>query len=172
LTFGEKCGILLGRIGQRDNGNRRDKMARFSCTFYDAYGRPTKRQIEVETQALLADYVAVATIVVAALQDVTDLGLARIDLIIEDITAGFSTTPGSNIDVGATFSGILYDKGGAKASLKVPGIKASLVSIDGTVNIEQINVAAYLSLYEQDIGVLLLSDGEQIDTWLSGVLDR
>jgi citrate lyase alpha subunit len=128
--------------------------------------------IEVETQALLADYITVAAAAVAALQDVTDLGLARIDLIVEDITTGFAVTAGSNVDVGATFSGILYNKGGAKASLKVPGIKADLVSIDGTVDIQETDVAAYLALYEQDGGTLLLSDGEQIDTWLSGVLDR
>jgi hypothetical protein len=147
-------------------------MAKFSCTFLDAYGRTTKRLVEVETQALLADYVTVAGTFVDAVGDVTDLGLVRIDLIVEDITAGFAVTDGANVDTGATFSGILYDKGGAKASLKVPGIKPALVSVDGTVDIEGVAVAAYLALYEQDGGVLLLSDGEQIDAWLSGVLDK
>lgn len=145
-------------------------MPYLSLTLADDYGRTTKRILQMGTQALLADYVTAAGAVVEDLEDVTDLALVRADLVIDAIVSGFSVTEGANVDVGATFSGFVEDGNGKKASTKVPGFKASLVDDDGTVPITG-DTADYLANFE-DGGYLMLSDGEQIETWIRGSLDR
>lgn len=144
--------------------------AYLSCTLGDAYGRTTKRLYEMDAQTLLADYVTVAGAFKAALQSVTDLQLVRADLLIPAIITGFAVTAGANVDVGATFSGFIKDGDGKKASLKLPGVKASLVDADGSVEITGV-IATWLAEFE-DGDDFMLSDGEQIDSWIRGTLDR
>lgn len=143
----------------------------FSVTLVDDHKRTTARKYELEAQLDLAAYAAVASVVAGALEDVTDLGLIRMQLVIpiEDV---FSVTEDANVDVGATFSGYVYEGAGKKASLKVPGIKIALVGDGGKIDLEGAEVAAWLALFEEDGGALLLSDGEQISDWIAGTLDK
>lgn len=143
---------------------------KLSCSFVDSYGRPTKRVYGMEDQADLAAYLAVVADFVADIEDVTDLGLVRADLIIPVTGADFDVTAGANVDVGGTFSGFLDTGGGKKSSLKVPGIKSALVNSDGTIPITGV-VATYLADFETD-GGFNLSDGEQISSWIKGTLDK
>jgi hypothetical protein len=62
------------------------------------------------------------------------------------------------------------DAGQKKASFKIPGIKLSLVAADGSVA-DAGATATLLDLFE-DADVYNLSDGEQIETWIKGSLDR
>jgi len=71
--------------------------------------------------------------------------------------------------VGATFNGELHGGNGKRASLKVPGIKDALIAADGTVPITG-DVATLLALYDNG-SECMLSDEEQIATWLAGKLD-
>lgn len=144
-------------------------MPYFHVVLADSYGRQTRKRIEVETQTLLGDYENVANALAADLQNVTDLQLLRIDLVVS-MAESFAGVAGSNIDVGATFSGYLQGGDGKKASLKLPGIKASLVASDGTVPITG-NVSDYLDNW-LTAGDLMLSDGETISAWISGSLDK
>jgi hypothetical protein len=146
-------------------------MAFLSLSMIDSFGRTTKKLVELETQVDLAAYQAAAVAYLAALQAVTDLGVVRADLIIDAISAGFAVTAGANVDVGATFSGLITDGNGKKASLKLPGIKLSLVDADGSVDVEDVTVAAWLAQYLA-AGAFMLSDGETIASWLAGILDK
>jgi hypothetical protein len=145
--------------------------AKLSLTLVDAYGRTTKRIIGMEDQALLADYETAAAALLTDLAAVSDLGVVKADLII-NVSGAEQTDPvaGANVDVGGTFSGWIALGDGKKASLKVPGIKPALVSADGTIPIVD-DVADYLANWETT-GDFNLSDGEQIDSWIRGALDK
>lgn len=146
-------------------------MPKLSVTLIDAYGRTTHRVYGMEDQALLADYTAAAAAFLTDLGGVSDLGVVRADLIINvDGVEATDPVAGANVDVGATFSGLIVDGNGKKASAKVPGIKASLVSADGSIAISGAT-ASYLANFEDEAD-LNLSDGEQIDSWIRGSLDK
>lgn len=147
-------------------------MASFlSLTYVDDYGRTTKRIVEIESQALLTDYETKAAAYVTAVTPMTDLGLVRVDLVLQAIATGFAVSADANVDVGATFSGILAAANGKKASHKLPGIKDALVEADGSVDIANVTVKAYIDQF-LTAGDYMLSDGQTIETWLRGSLDR
>lgn len=141
-----------------------------SLTLADSFGRTTTKLFEMKQELLHADQVLDAQGIITELENVTDLGVIRADIIYRGVDAGFAPTAGSNIDVGATFTGYIVGGNGKKASLKLPGIKLSLVDSDGSVPISGA-VDTFLNDFEEDM-VLYLSDGEQIDSWISGRLDK
>jgi len=145
--------------------------AKLSVTLVDDYGRTTKRVIGMEDQTLLADYDTAAAALLTDLAAVSDLGVVKADLII-NVDGAEATDPetGANVDVGGTFSGWIASGDGKKASLKVPGVKASLVSADGSIAITG-DMAAYLANWGT-AGDFNLSDGEQISSWIRGALDK
>lgn len=141
-----------------------------SLTLVDAYGRQTTKLLEMRNELLHADQVIDAQLIINELQAVTDLGVIRADIIYRGVDAGFAVTPGANVDTGATFTGTIADGNGKKASFKIPGIKPALVNPDGSVPITGA-VETFLDTFYEGM-VLYLSDGEQIETWLTGVLDK
>jgi len=143
-----------------------------SLTMQDSYGRQTRRIIEVERPATIELLVVAAGTISTALEAVTDLQLVRADWIIQAVDAGFAGQEGSNVDVGGTISGLLTDGNGKKASLKIAGIKTSFVQGDGSLDLADEDLAAYLALFESDGGIASLSDGEQIASWIKGSLDK
>ena len=143
----------------------------FSLTFVDSRGRTTVRRLEVEDQTLLATYQSLAASLMTEYEALTDLGLLRMDLVLS-MGETFTVTADSNIDVGATFSGFVDGEGTKKASLKVPGIKMALVEGDGTIKLDTAAIDAWLDRYLASGGDLLLSDGEQIGSWIKGSLDK
>jgi hypothetical protein len=77
------------------------------------------------------------------------------------------------VDVGATFSGFVGDADGKKASLKVPGITMSFVGTLGVIDPTQTEIATFLDLYgDPPDNKFRLSDGEWIETWITGTLDK
>ena len=144
--------------------------AKLSVTLVDSKKRTTKRVYGMETQALLADYVTAGTAFLASLGAVSDLGIVKADFLIPLTGLATAAVAGSNIDVGATFSGWLDTTEPKKASTKIPAIKDSLVSADGTVAITGAT-ATYLAEFETAAD-MNLSDGEQIDNWIKGTLDK
>lgn len=146
---------------------------KYSFTMIDAYGRNRSMILEAEEVLLLADQVTALENVITQLAAVTDLGLVRADLIYVGKGTPFAVTAGANRDTGATFSGLIEAGNGKKASTKVPGIKASLVNPDGTITLTNADVEDWIELFVEDTPhTLLLSDGETIDTWLKGTLDK
>lgn len=144
-----------------------------SLTLVDDYGRQTRKVIEMKDLTLLVDQITALEAVITQLAAVTDLGLVRADLIYEGAGTPFAVTAGANVDVGATFSGYLEAGNGKKASTKVPGIKAALVDDDGSIPLDDADMEDWLELFVEDTPyTLMLSDGETIDYWISGSLDR
>lgn len=142
---------------------------KLSVTFDDAYGRTTNRVYGMETEALLADLQTNAAAFITAVTAVTDLGCVKANIIVPVTDPTFAETAGANVDVGATASGWV-DAGMKKASMKIPGIKASFVAADGSVAITAA-IATFLALFE-DAAKFNLSDGEQIESWIRASLDR
>lgn len=144
--------------------------AKLSATFVDSKKRTTKRTFGMEDQVLLADYVTAATAFLAAFGAVSDLGLVKANFIIPLTGLGTSAVALSNIDTGGTFSGWLDTVDPKKASTKIPGVKDALVGADGSIAITGA-VATYLAEFETAAD-MNLSDGEQIDNWIKGALDK
>ena len=144
--------------------------AYLSLTMGDDYGRTTSRRFEMIQQSTIGEYITAIEAFLTQLAAVTDLSVIRADLVVLAAGTAFAVTAGANVDVGATFSGLVEDGDGKKASMKVPGIKASLVSADGSVPITGA-VAAWLGNFE-DGEDWQLSDGEYIEAWIKGALDR
>lgn len=142
---------------------------KLSVTMDDAYGRTTTRVYGMEDEALLANLQTSAAAFLAALEAVTDLGCVKANFIIPVTSPEWAETAGANVDVGATFSGWIT-AGMKKGSLKIPGIKPALVAADGSVA-DAGATATFLNEFESAAD-FNLSDGEQIDTWIRGALDR
>lgn len=142
-----------------------------SLQMVDSMGRTTTKRIEMKPDVLLADMILAGQAVVDALEDVTDLGVVRGDIVIKAALTGFAVTEGANVDVGATFSGYIEGGNGKKASHKVPGFKASLVNEDATITLDGVT-ATYLGKFVDPGYIAMLSDGERIDAWIKGALDR
>lgn len=138
-------------------------------TLDDAYGRTTQRTYGMEETATLAQMQADAAELLAALEAVSDLGCVKARISFDVTSPEYAEVAGANVDTGATFSGWIT-AGQKKASLKIPGIKPASVETDGSV-LDAGVVATFIDLFE-DADVFNLSDGEQIDTWIRGALDR
>jgi hypothetical protein len=148
-------------------------MPYLSLTLGDSFGRTTRKLVEMEEAASLALYVNAANAFIDELENVTDLSVVRSDLILDGLLHTFAVTEGANVDVGATFSGYIYDGDGKKASFKLPGIKLSLVDPDGSVpitdDVEDL-LGFFIDIPEENS--FRLSDGESIGTWIKGTLDK
>jgi hypothetical protein len=145
-----------------------------SLSLVDGFGRITRKRFEMTDQLLLADYINNANALIAALDTITDLEILRADIVMtEEATLPAKDPTGSNVDVGATFSGYVGDAEGKKASLKVPGIALSYVDPDGTIDVSNADVAAFLDLFgDPPDNKFKISDGEYIEDWITGTLDK
>lgn len=148
--------------------------AYLSVTLADGYGRTTSKRWEMTGQLLLADYISNANLALAELNDITDLEIIRANLVFEgELTLPSGDATGSNVDVGATFVGFVGDAENKKAVLKVPGITMAKVGTGGVIDIEDADVAAFLDLFgDPPNNKLKISDGEYIESWITGTLDR
>lgn len=148
-------------------------MPYLSLTLRDDFGRETVKRFELVPQSTLAEYDDACEAIVDALALITDLGIVRHDLVLTAFVSGGGTiAEGANVDVGATFVGEIDGGNGKKASHKVPGIHMTYVGADGSIDVTQEDIAAYLGLFLDGTGVCLISDGEDMDVWLTGRLDR
>lgn len=138
-------------------------------TLDDAYGRTTARVYGMEEETTLAQMQTDAAELLAALEAVTDLGCVKATISFEVTSPEWDEVALASVDRGATFSGWII-AGQKKASLKIPGIKLSLVGADGSVADSGVT-ATFLDLFES-ADVYNLSDGEQVASWIRGALDR
>ena len=145
-----------------------------SVTLVDGRGRETSKRIEMVEQILWADLVTNANNVLTELDAVTDLQIIKADLVIQnELSLPVKDPADSNRDTGATFVGYVQGGGGKKATLKVPGFPMSKVGDGGFIDLTDTDVAAYLANWlESAPHLALLSDGENISSWIQGTLDR
>ena len=139
-----------------------------NITLVDSYGRLTTKRVET-TDALLAGAKTSIGNYATALNALTDLELVRVTYSEVDDAAAFAGTGTSNVDVGATFRVKLAD--GALAPHKIPGFEIGHVGGGGGIDPADVDVAAYFALYATG-GTLRMSDGEAVDSVVSGQLDR
>jgi hypothetical protein len=143
-----------------------------SLGLQDSFGRRKKMLVETKDLGVeLTDQITAINGVLTLLNAVTDLAVVRADWLIQGIGTPFAGAATSNVDVGATFVGELIDKNGERATHKLPGIILSLVDTDGTIDLTGAAVDAWLDQF-LSAGVLRLSDGEQIASWIAGTLDK
>jgi len=142
---------------------------KLSVTMDDAYGRTTTRVYGMEDEALLATLQTSAATFLTALEAVTDLGCVKANFIIPVTSPEWDEIALASVDRGATFSGWIT-AGMKKGSLKIPGIKLSLVAADGSVA-DAGATGTFLDEFESAAD-FNLSDGEQIAAWIRGALDR
>ena len=135
----------------------------------DSFGRIYSKEIETDTQVLATAQTEIDAFL-TVLAAMTDLGVLSVKYSYRDGTQGFAVTAGSNRDVGATFQGLNQVGGGV--ALKVPGIKSSLVGAQGTIDLAQGAVAAVLNYYLTAGGSFTLSDGDTVESWVKGTLDK
>jgi hypothetical protein len=144
--------------------------ATLHLTLEDTKGRQTKRQVGMETETLLADYLTNITAYAAALEPITDLALIKTVLAIDVTGDEFAATAGASVDIGAKFSGWLDTVPSRKASLGLPGIKDALSGDDGSVPNTGV-MATYTALFET-AAKFTISHGQQFASWIKGTLDR
>jgi len=123
----------------------------------------------MEETTTLAQMQTDAAEFLTALAAVSDLGCVKGSISFDVTSPEYAQVADSNIDTGATFSGWI-DEGMRKGTMKIPGIKYSLVGADGSVAIAGAT-ATFLALFE-DADVFNLAHGNQIESWIKGSLDK
>ena len=147
-------------------------MAILSLSMIDAQGYTTAKRIELVPEELLADYMAVAVQVCTDLAAVSELQVFKAQLILPVAGTPYGSVGAAGyVDKGCTITGLVDGGGGKKASVKIPSPEAAGVNADGTIDLANGAVAAFLAHFESD-GDCLLSDGEDIASWLRGLVDR
>jgi hypothetical protein len=143
-------------------------MAIFDLTVQleDDYGRGATKRFEAD----VLDFAAMQTAVTAFLTDLA--AMTKLAIITYTIAQKQSYTDsalsGANRDAGVTLS-VRKDDGG-KAVLKVPDPVSGVVLGDGSVDLTDANVVAYVDNWIS--GDFKISDGEDVTALLSGKLDE
>lgn len=142
----------------------------FIATFsrIDSFSRMYSKQFELEATTLADALVQIATIELAY-APVTTGGDRKKTLSYLVEIGSADPAAGSNRDVGATFVGLTVD--GDTAVVKVAGFLQSLADEYGNIPLDNADVAAFLGLFEA-AGPCRVSDGEVVEVWLRGTLDK
>ena len=137
-----------------------------SVSMVDAFGRNKTKRFQLE-EVDYATAMASATGFVQDLLDVSLMGMTSFSLAtkVANISAAEA---GANVDVGATITALKAD--GDKAPLKIPHPLPAAINPDGTIDLTETAMAAFLANYTS--GNVLISDGETVTSFLSGKLDK
>lgn len=137
-----------------------------TITLRDAFTRETTKRFEGD----FVDFVTAQTALVLLVSDLDALSDAQVIRYTCGQKADYAgnLVAGANLDEGISLSVVKTD--GAKATLKVPAPALSVVNADGTVDITAALVTDYVDNWIT--GTWYVSDGEEVDSLLSGKLDR
>ena len=139
-----------------------------NLVFRDSKGRDKRKKVELSTtDAALGETAGAAA--AALFQAVTQCAIVRYDVYGRNEVSA-SPDAGSNIDAGMTVTVQLAGRD-KKATLKWPAPTEAIQQSDGTLILTDTDVAA-LEDFFQSGGTGLLSDGELIDSFLTGKLDK
>lgn len=138
-----------------------------SLTAIDAYGRTTSKRFE-NNRATIADAVTDAGTLVTAWQAVSDLGITKYE-IAQATAQSVSAQAGSNLDTGGTVH-VSLDNSKLYA-IKIPGIKASLINTDGSIDLADEDLIAYVAQFLTG-GHLRMSEGNYVTGMRYGELDK
>ena len=137
-------------------------------TLQDAYARQGAKSFEcVETTVAAAQ--AAASDLYTDFGGVSDLGLVKETYSTESLVFG-AAQAGANLDTGGTLRLRVND--GSVYSMKIPGIKPSLVNSDGSIKADSEAILAYVANFEAS-GKFRVKNGTQyVIGILGGELDR
>lgn len=135
-------------------------------TLQDAYTRRTTKRFEGD----FLDFVTAQTALVLLVADLDALSESQVIAYSCSQKSDYagSLVAGANNDAGITLSVMKTDN--EKAVLKVPAPIASVINADGTVDITAEEVTDYVDNWIT--GTWTISDGEEVDSLLSGKLDK
>jgi hypothetical protein len=125
-----------------------------SVTYVDGYGRTTTRRVGTESTTLAAAAADAA---------------ALIDAMEETTASEAAAGAGSNLDVGATLTVTLSNT--KKYPFRIPGIMAEKLNADGSVKVDDADIATLLALFGEEAH-LRVSEGDFIVNVLHGTLDK
>jgi hypothetical protein len=132
----------------------------------DDYGRTTSRRFTV-TDALMADALTSVGGLITDFLDVSDLGTMKHDIALRTVATNAAQT-GANKDVGGTLHCVLDN---AKMyPLKIPGIKDTMLNPDGSIDIADAAIIAYVANFLTG-GKFRVSEGNYVTEILYGELD-
>ena len=144
---------------------------KMSIKLVDDYERYTTKRYELKT-ADPAQAVTDALVVAPLLAAATDCGLVSCTVLIEAGITPTTPTANANLDAGATIQGRLAGTAGKFASTKIPAPLAAYIEPDGTIDLTNATLKAFLDKWIPATDLLLISDGEGVTEWLKGTLDR
>jgi len=136
-------------------------------TMVDDYGRSLTKGFETDA-ATIANAITYTEAGLTALHAISDAGWQK-----QDYLSAATTTQapgaGANRDVGATLRVTLNN--GKNYALKIPMPAAGIVNPDGSIDIGDADLLAYVALFEVG-GHLRVSEGNYVTALLSGALDK
>jgi hypothetical protein len=142
-----------------------------SIKLIDAYGRTSTKRVELATD-VVATAVTDAPLVATALATASDCGLVSCTILVDSGATPTTPTAGGNLDAGVSIQGLLAGTTGKYATLKIPAPLAAYIDPDGSVDLANATLKAYLDYWTEAVIKCLISDGEEVDSWIKGTLDR
>ena len=140
-----------------------------SIQMRDSYGDIYTKEIETDTLVLATAQAEIAAFLLV-LEPITDLGVVSVKYSYRDTAGAFDPVANSSRDVGATFQGV--NQVGQNVSLKIPGIKSTFVGAQRTIDVTNVSIDAALDYWLTGTGSFTLSDGDTVESWTKGTLDR
>jgi hypothetical protein len=146
--------------------------ALLSLTLVDKQGYTMNKRIELATEVDPADYLINGAAIATDLAAVSECQIIKATVQIAVPGAPFGLVgAAAYVDKGATITGWVDGIPGKKASTKIPSPESTFVNTDGTIKMTEALMIAYLAHYLA-AGDALLSDGESIDAWIGGKVDK
>ena len=137
-----------------------------SVKLVDSYGRTTTRQFQT-TETVLATALTTVATFMGTLQAVSALGNQKEDISVTTVDVDAATAL-SNKDIGATLHCVLDN--GKGYALKIPGVKDSMINVDGSVKLDDAAIIAYVANFKSG-GKFTVSEGNLIASVAYGELD-
>lgn len=142
-----------------------------SLTLLDKQGYTTTKRFEL-VAGECADLLVVAAALATDLAAVSECQVIKATMLVEVPGAPFGAVgAAAYVDKGCTITGWVDGVPGKKASVKIPSPESTFVDTDGTIKIGEALMVTFLAHF-LDGGDALLSDGEDIDSWIGGKVDK
>ena len=140
-----------------------------TITFEDTYGRRKRKEVEMVTDDAATAEIDAASIA-TAYDAATDGFVRRYQVNSVNEFEG-AVGAGINADSGVTCTCQLNGRP-ERASLKWPMPLLAMFLPDGRLNTTHASIVALEGIYAPTTGIATLSDGEEVDSILSGQLDK
>lgn len=140
-----------------------------SVKLVDGHERNTTKKFKVFDAIDYVGALALAALFITDLEAVTGCGVVDYSLATK-VPVGSAFTAGANLDAGATFSLFIGGVPGKKGTNKVPAPVEAILGPAGSIDMTDVIVTNYAANFTS--GFVLVSDGETVDSFESGKLDR